>query len=737
MTTSRPSRVGLPDGVLAGEHRAPLMPDWLANLAGLSWRVLAIVALVIVLWNVAAALWTVTAAIAIAVVVAAAFAPVALRLRERGMSRTAAAAVVWVGALTTVGAVLLALVLVLMPKITELSERIATALAEVNATLTAAGTPSVVGGALERALEIVRGTVAGFVGGLVGTAAGIVTVVVLAGFLVFFLLQDGDRAWVWVFQNASAPNRDRITEAGDDALARVGGYLRGTTILSAAIAVSDFVFMALLGVPLAGPLALLAFLAGYIPYFGGIVTTLAILIVTFVSVGTPAVVTMLVLIAIRNAIVGYSLRPMIYGRTVSLHPAVVLVALPAGYQLAGIVGVFAAVPVVAVLMAVADATVAIVDPGPQPDLPAVVPPWLDRMAQWSWRVLVALGMLALVVLALGAVPLVLIPLVIAMIFAATLLPLVSALQARGWTRGRAAAAAVGGAFLGVAALLLASVASVVREAQPIHSAAVGGASDASAAAGGNLELVRLAVDGLSSELARTVVSVAGDVAGLAVLILLSALLAFYGLRDGTGLWRKAVAHLRADAVAPVEAAAGRAVEVLGGYMVGTGAVSFVGAASQFAIMAVLGIPLALPIAVLSFFLGFIPYVGGFLSTGLAFLVTLATGSPSDVAVMAVFTVLFNVVQGNVVAPLVYGRTVHLHPAIVLVACPAGAAIGGVAGMFLVVPLLGVVAATWRTGLAVMALPPSVPGRGSDGETRVSVVRRTARQRPKPAPAPAS
>jgi predicted PurR-regulated permease PerM len=70
--------------------------------------------------------------------------------------------------------------------------------------------------------------------------------------------------------------------------------------------------------------------------------------------------------------------------------------------------------------------------------------------------------------------------------------------------------------------------------------------------------------------------------------------------------------------------------------------------------------------------------------------------------VAVWTIAFNLVTGNIVGPLVYGKTVHLHPAVVLVAIPAGAAMAGVLGMFLVVPALGVVAVTWRTVLAVMA-----------------------------------
>jgi predicted PurR-regulated permease PerM len=122
-------------------------------------------------------------------------------------------------------------------------------------------------------------------------------------------------------------------------------------------------------------------------------------------------------------------------------------------------------------------------------------------------------------------------------------------------------------------------------------------------------------------------------------------------------------------------------------------------------MTILGIPLALPLAVLAVFGGFIPYIGSIVTTGLAFLVTVATGSPQDVAIMGIFTIVFNIVQGNFVAPIVYSRVVSLHPAVVLAAIPAGNEIAGIVGMFLVVPFLGVVAATWRTVLRVLDVGP--------------------------------
>ena len=219
-------------------------------------------------------------------------------------------------------------------------------------------------------------------------------------------------------------------------------------------------------------------------------------------------------------------------------------------------------------------------------------------------------------------------------------------------------------------------------------------------------------------------------------MLLAILLTFYFLRDGDGFWQSFLERVEPGRRSHVEAAGSRAFDVLGGYMLGTGAISAFGAATQFVIMAILGIPLALPLAVLSFFGGFIPYIGSFVTTGLAFLVTVATGDTTDIIVMGVFTIVFNIVQGNFVAPIVYSRVVSLHPAVVLVAIPAGGAIAGIIGMFLVVPFLGVVAATWRTVLRVLDTKPvEVARRGpaSAGDRSRTTSRTRARRRRLPAP----
>jgi predicted PurR-regulated permease PerM len=63
--------------------------------------------------------------------------------------------------------------------------------------------------------------------------------------------------------------------------------------------------------------------------------------------------------------------------------------------------------------------------------------------------------------------------------------------------------------------------------------------------------------------------------------------------------------------------------------------------------------------------------------------------------------VFNLIQGSYVAPIVYGRALSLHPAIVLVAVPVGSAVAGILGMFLVVPVVAIISATWRLVVATI------------------------------------
>jgi predicted PurR-regulated permease PerM len=92
-------------------------------------------------------------------------------------------------------------------------------------------------------------------------------------------------------------------------------------------------------------------------------------------------------------------------------------------------------------------------------------------------------------------------------------------------------------------------------------------------------------------------------------------------------------------------------------------------------------------------------------------VAVAVGGPTTVVLVAILTVVNNIVIGNFVAPLVLGRTVNLHPAVVLLAAPVGAAIGGLVGLFLIVPSIAILGATWRSIVALFE--PDAVSAGPD------------------------
>ncbi len=698
------------ESVPATPLESSLVPGWLQRLAAVGWRVLATIALVLVVLAILSLMSTVTVSILVAAIVAATFAPFVLTLRARGWSRVKAAAAVFVGAGLVIVAGLVVLALAFVPYVASIVRNISTGVDALRTELANFDVPPEISAAISAATQDLQAWVANSMSGIVTDVGNLATIGILATFLTFFFMMDGDKAWLWVLSAANTWRRDSITTAGDVALGRVGGYLRGTAVLAAMAGLSEGVFLVLLGVPFAGPLAVMVFLGRFIPYLGGLVTTVALFLVTLAALGSGPALILLALIAILDVILGKFVAPAVYNRTVHIHPAVVLLALPAGAAVAGTIGLFAAIPFVAFVMAIVGSVVDVlgVEPANEPSGDLLVPLWLDRLGQWSWRLLVVAGLFAVFVAAVIQIPIVVYPLILGIVVASTLLPLGAWLEARGWGHSRAALAATLGMVLGVTVIVGLTVVSLIGAAGQMTGTGVSGAESANDSVGGGLGAGVSLVQALGSGILVTIANVATTLGGLSVILLLSALLTFYFMRDGDKAWRSFLERVEPARRSHISAAGSRAVGVLGGYMIGTGAISIFGAATQFLIMTILGIPLALPLAILAIFGGFIPYIGSIVTTGLAFLVTVATGTPQDIAIMAVFTIVFNIVQGNFVAPIVYSRVVSLHPAVVLAAIPAGNEIAGIAGMFLVVPFLGVVATVWRTVLVALDPEPVEP-----------------------------
>ncbi|MEU3604049.1 AI-2E family transporter [Streptomyces sp. NPDC035033] len=195
-------------------------------------------------------------------------------------------------------------------------------------------------------------------------------------------------------------------------------------------------------------------------------------------------------------------------------------------------------------------------------------------------------------------------------------------------------------------------------------------------------------------------SVVGQMLATAVLALL---LIFFFLRDSD----RAVGALRAfvpsGTADTAEAMGRRAFEAVEGFMRGTTLVAFVDAVLIGIGLLVLQVPGAIGLAALVFVTAYIPYLGAFLSGAVAVLVALADrGFVIALWVLGVVLAV-QVIEGNVLQPMVQSRTVQMHPAAVMLAITAGASVAGVLGMLLAVPLtaaatgvLGVLRARYGT-----------------------------------------
>jgi putative heme transporter len=218
------------------------------------------------------------------------------------------------------------------------------------------------------------------------------------------------------------------------------------------------------------------------------------------------------------------------------------------------------------------------------------------------------------------------------------------------------------------------------------------------------ELQEQAVEALQDNQERIT---AGLLSGASVLaevvagLLLTVVLLFFCLRDGRAMWEWAV-RLVPRAGATVDVGGRAALGTLSAYLRGTAILGAFDAVFIGLALLLLGVPLAVPLAALVFLGGFIPLVGATLTGAVAVLVALVTEGPVTAGLVLLAVVVVQQVESQVVAPVVLGRTLELHPVAVTASLTAGAVLGGVLGAAASVPL---VAALWAV---VRALRPDVP-----------------------------
>ena len=338
-----------------GQSPGARVPGWLQTAAAWSWRLLLLAIVIYLISRLLGVLYIVVVPCVAALLLTAILQPLTAALRRHGLPALAAT---WLTLL--IAAVVLGGIVWMVEN--RVTADYPTLLAEAKHTTAQvqswlAGPPfhvknsnvqrllNNIPGYLSKHKALVEGTVVNggkiaseFFGGLV-----------LMLFVTFFLIKDGDRIWNWLLGAMRTDTARRMDRAGHAAWLAVVYYMRGTVAVAAIHGVVIGLALWIMGVPLALPLAVLVFLAAFVPLVGLLVAGAAAIVVTLATKGWVDAAILLGILVIEDQLEAHLLQPQVVGRVIRLHPLAVILSLAVGAVLAGIPGAVVAVPVVAVI----------------------------------------------------------------------------------------------------------------------------------------------------------------------------------------------------------------------------------------------------------------------------------------------------------------------------------------------------------------------------------------------------
>jgi predicted PurR-regulated permease PerM len=185
-------------------------------------------------------------------------------------------------------------------------------------------------------------------------------------------------------------------------------------------------------------------------------------------------------------------------------------------------------------------------------------------------------------------------------------------------------------------------------------------------------------------------SVTVGVFGVIVQLVTILVMTFFLLLDGRRMLAFAFRELGPDRGARVERVAEDIYTAVGGYVAGNLLISVIAGVSSYLVMVILGIPFAVPLAVLVAFFDLIPLVGSTIAGAIIAIVAAIVGFPGKLIAWVIFLIVYQQVENNVIQPVVYRRTVAIHPLIVIVAVLIGGSLLGILGALLAIPIAATV-----------------------------------------------
>ncbi|SDP91041.1 AI-2E family transporter [Lentzea jiangxiensis] len=338
---------------------------------------------------------------------------------------------------------------------------------------------------------------------------------------------------------------------------------------------------------------------------------------------------------------------------------------------------------------------------PESGISSRVPLLLRVSAALSWRFVVVVAALYVVAYVFGFLASIVIPVAIALLLAALLSPGVSKLVE--WRVPRGVAVTVMMIIgLGVLGGVLTFVISEFSRGLPELQSQVANSLDTIQTwlKDGPAHLSDQQLQTYINEIVQTIkenqaeitsgaLTTAATLGEVLTGLLLALFTLIFFLHDGDGIWRFVTRAVPREVRQRVDVAGRRGFSSLVSYVRATAVVAIVDAVGVGIGLAIIGVPLVVPLSALVFLGAFIPIIGAVFTGAVAVLIALVTNGP--IAALVVLAVLIGVMQleSHVLQPILLGRAVKLHPLAVVLAIAGGLVTGGISGALLAVPLLAV------------------------------------------------
>jgi putative heme transporter len=322
-------------------------PRWLRDLGRSSWFLVGIFAVVLATVWLLAETYTIVGPLVGAIIVATVAMPIVAAL-DRRMPRAAAAAIVLLGLVAV--AVLIGVLVVggISGQIDELGVNADKAAAKAQSWLESAGVDSSSASGAKSTVESdVPGILSTLLTGIAHGIRGLASVVFglsLAALSLFFLLKDGPSMRAWIDHHLGVPHAVAQTVT-QGVIRSLRGYFRGVTIVAAFNGVVVGIGALLLGVPLAGTIAIVTFVTAYIPYIGAFVAGALAVVIALGAQGAGTAAIMLLIVLLANGLLQNLVQPFAMGAALGLNPLVVLVLTIGAGCIFGTLGLVLAAPI--------------------------------------------------------------------------------------------------------------------------------------------------------------------------------------------------------------------------------------------------------------------------------------------------------------------------------------------------------------------------------------------------------